>query len=160
MARTEISKADVDFDNFSLEKERADAIRAELDRVRQSGWLDDFKLLVAELGVEDPNAAGGNAQLELIMNGAKVYRGPAERELQDLLVILADSELHVRWKNSSLLEILSLPKAGEYAVLHADPIFFELEALLKEGLQDDLKQARGAKSSRQAHFKSFGKSAS
>lgn len=150
---------EIDFENFTVEKERADLIRGDLAKLKESGWLEDFRLLAVELGVEEaPGEAG--TQVELIGHAkAKNYRGAAGTPAEGLHIVAADHDLIVRFAGKSVLEVMALPKAGEFAILHCDEAFWNLLEAIGETVKDDVKAARSAKTARSARFKNFGQAA-
>lgn len=148
--------ADVDTDNFEVTPERQAEVRTEIEKIKESGLLESFRLLAAELGKEE-DASASPGQMELLADKAQVYRGAAGTMAEGFASILNGTDLFVRWKSKSLVEVIQLPKAGDFAILHVDRDLWESISALEDALKEDIKLAKKMKADRQSHFKSFGK---
>lgn len=151
-----MKREDVDFENFNVETERATEIRGSIEKLKASGWLSQFRLLATELGVDE---AEDNTLFQEKSTMVKVFRAPAGGPLEGFEARASGADLHVRLKGTSLLEIIELPKAGDFAILHVHQEFWNLLPLIEEHLGTELSTAKKMKGDRQSHFRSFGKSA-
>lgn len=152
------AKDELDFDNFSVATERATEIRTRIQELKDSGWMEELRLLVTELGVADAGSTEEGKQMELSNSApAKAYRGSADNGLEGFSVTLEGTDILVKWQGKTLLETFALPKAGEFAFLQVAENLMEALPALRERLAADTKLARQAKHDRQAHFKGFGK---
>lgn len=151
-----MKREDVDFENFQVEGERATEIRGSIDKLKSSGVLAQFRLLATELGVEE---AEDNTLFQEKSTMSKVFRAPAGGALEGFEARASGADLHVRLKGTSLLEIIELPKAGDFAILHVHEEFWNLLPLIEEHLGTEIATAKKLKGDRQSHFRSFGKAA-
>jgi hypothetical protein len=158
MASKKSSPVDeIDFDNYKIETSRAEQIREQIRRLKEIGWMEDLRLLAAELGQEEsPSDESGQTEL---LGDAKllVYRGAAGGPLQGMSVSLQGTEIVLRRGSQVLMEVLLLPKEGESAVLQVDSSLWAEVETLRDAFKDDLKLARHKKTDRQSKFrKAFG----
>jgi hypothetical protein len=151
---------DLDFENYTLEKERETEIRSHLDEIKTKDWLGDLLILLQECGetlviqaADELPGLGGKAIT------SKVFELGLLAEQCDVQIELSANELFVRASGKSLLEISFLPKNNEFVLLFWNSSQGPLIETLKEVLAPAIKRARSRKSERQKAFQERFKSA-
>jgi len=154
-------KADQEFlEDFVVPTDRAQEIRARVQKLREASWVDSLNLLAIELGVEVPkDALGETIDLpgmgsESSKDDTRVFECPVGHAAEGLVITSSGNSLRVSKHGVSLLEIAYLPKDDDFLVYHLDDRHFdELNKNLSEDLQLEIKAARAKKSERQAAWK-------
>jgi len=144
---------DIDFENFTIETDRASQIRDNISKLRDEAWLDDLRLLVAEFG-QDVKEDDADDTLGLFKDQmVRVYQTPADHPAGSWTINLSGVDFRLLMASKAILELSFLPKGHEFVVLFIDEK--ELEALLslKLGLKEEIKAARAKKADRAAAFK-------
>jgi hypothetical protein len=154
VSEKKVIEKDLDFENFSVEQERAQSIRDNVRRIKDELDLDGLRLLVSELGseVRDEEAAQGLHSL-LKDQSAKAFIPPADHVAGGFKITMASQEFQISFNNRSLLELSYLPKGNDFLVFHLEEADFAHLQNLKELLKEEIKAARAKKSSRAAAFK-------
>jgi hypothetical protein len=135
-----------------LAPEKIEHIRSQVQALKDSEILENFRLIGVELGQEE---ASGDSQMDMIEAPAKVFRH-AET---GVAISSQGTELKVSQNGAPLFEVFTLPKGGEFAVSFVKENFEVASAqALLESLNTELKLARELKSKRSAAFKDFKKS--
>ncbi len=148
---------DIDFENFSVAKERAEEIRTLTQQIKTEAWLSDFKTLVNTRGEEQVFTESGNLTLPGLLTDtpSRVFRKILEidSETAEISITLQGSELKVFLDSQIQFEFLLLPKDDEFALMFAEPnpkmSHLKWIPLIKE----DIKQAKAEKAERARAFK-------
>ncbi len=154
-------KADQEFlENYSVPIERAQEIRARVQRLREAGWVESLILLANELGVDAPKEASGETLALPGMEGdsakdiTRVFACPTGHLAQGLSISCSGNSLRVIKDGTSVLEVAYLPKDDDFLVYHLDDSRFdELNKHLSEDLALEIKAAKAKKNERQAAWK-------
>ncbi len=154
-------KADQEFlENYSVPTERAEEIRARVQRLKEAGWIESLRVLASELGEELPKEEGAeNLSLpgmgvESSKEEARRYLCPPGHAAEGLQVLSLGNSLKVLKGSTSLMELSFLPKEDAFLVYHLDDERFEeLNRHLSEDLAHEIKAAKAKKSERQAAWK-------
>lgn len=143
----------IDFENYSVEEERAKEIRGLVKNIKEQNWVEALKYLVEELGQVEVES-GKQTGLDLLADHkVKVYRPNIENFDASAEIVLSGSELKLLLSGSSILEVNFLPKNDDYIVFYLDASKWELMQKLVSALQNQVTAAKQVKAERQAAFK-------
>lgn len=147
-----ISKDAVDFENFQVPPERAELIRQSLEALKSSHLIADLLLVTSELGEDkNPSLPGLASDIE-----ARIFVGPSGTPLEMLTLVSQGTEFKIFWSGSPLIEVLVLPKGGEFALVYLDEArWAELQAKpdFDTQLRDLCRDAKSKKSARAQAFR-------
>jgi hypothetical protein len=169
----------MDFENYTVESERAEAIRNQLREIREKANVGQIEMLVHELGTEDQESASDEKVPALpgfgkeIKSLLKTYRTgftekvtaeipadapegfvPQTSEIQHSVEIRqTDSEIRLLVDNRTLVDFTSLPKADEYLINRVDETRLSLLPAFFASLDEEFKKAKAKKAERQAAWK-------
>lgn len=153
----------MDFENYTVDSERAEAIRNQLREIREKAQVGQIELLVNELGTEetDENAQASGTQPALLGFGkevksvVKTYRtGFTDNEIAHTVEVRqTDAEIKLLVDGRALVDFTALPKADEFLINRVDETRLALLPMLFESLGEELKKAKARKSERQAAWK-------
>lgn len=155
-----VDELNVDFENFSLPKERSEELRSSVQRVKDSGMVDTVFTLVQELGVEEVSS-GDNQMASLIKaKNPKVFRLIADENSETpeaFEVFLYEQEMRVSRAGRPVLEVSFLPKDKDFILFYIEESFLTGWDAFKEVISASLVEAGKIKNDRQKHFKKFKK---
>jgi len=148
----------VDFENYSVDKERANSIRERLERIRQSETVLALALLVDEFGREETEAPEDGTLPGLLKDSDKTRVFETGRELLGATRLLrierARHDLRLFADGRRLLDVSFLPKNSEFLVnMLAPEEENELLETCLSALSEDAGRAKGKKSERQNAFR-------
>jgi len=147
----------MDFENFTLDADRASVIRANIEKLKNEAFPEDLRLLALELGGEEKTNPNPEEGFFSALKGEKVFifRTPADHlaGATEVRVTGPELRLYEGVPPASLLELSFLPKGGEFLIFFVNEERTERLLELKALLKDEIKAARARKSERQASMK-------
>lgn len=151
----------VDFENFSLPKERSDELRSAVQRVKDAGIVDAFRELVQELGVEEVSSQENQMAGLIKAKNPKVFRYPVSDiggENAKLLEIFQfEQELRATLDGKAILEISFLPKDKDFVLFYVESEFLLNWNSFSQNIAEVVKESQKIKADRSRHFKKFKK---
>lgn len=156
----EMPEMNVDFENFSLPKERSDELRTTVQKVKEAGIVDSMRSLAQELGVEEVSSQEDQVASLVKAKNPKVFRynvSQVEGEREMFEVYLFDQELRCVLAGKAVLEVSFLPKDKDFILFYVDSLFLESWPEFSANIAEVLKEATKIKGDRQKHFKKFQK---
>lgn len=151
----------VDFENFSVPKERSTELRSAIQQVKEIGMVDMFKNLVQELGMEEVSSQDDQVAGLIKAKNPRVFRYPVgggESESPKLFEIFQfEQELRATLGGESLLEVSFLPKDKDFVLFFVNNGFLEAWPTFAEHIAEVVKESEKMKNDRQRHFKKFKK---
>ncbi len=150
----------VDFENFSLPKERSEVLRSTIQQVKAAGIVDSLRNLVQELGVEEVSSQEDQMASLIKAKNPKVFRyvlGEDEQDRQVFEAFQFDQELRCTLGGDAVFEVSFLPKDKDFILFYVAPMFLESWPSFSTSIGEVLREAEKAKSDRQKHFKKFAK---
>ncbi|HVJ66265.1 MAG TPA: hypothetical protein VM901_13485 [Bdellovibrionota bacterium] len=159
--QTSADELNVDFDNFSVPKERSEELRSAVQRVKDAGMVEGLQTLVAELGVEEVSSQDDQMAGLIKAKNPKVFRyvlnTESETERSVFEIFQFEQELRASVAGRPVLEVSFLPKDKDFLVFYVDAAFLENWKVFGAEIGDVLREAEKIKSDRQKHFKKFAK---
>jgi hypothetical protein len=141
----------VDFENFSVEEERAKMLRSNISKIREAGWVEDLRILVSEQGVEERGNQSSHFLPGLVDESLpRIYRSQSAPELA---VIQSGSELRLKHSETHLFTLAFLPKDKDFVVYSINDAAWPLIEESIASLQGEIKVAKKLKNERAASFK-------
>jgi len=147
---------DVDFENFTVSKEKAAEIRTSLDKVKELKLATILKNLVSGLGVEEKSDLNDQVATLIKAKNPKVFRAPLSSN-KVFEVFMADQDLRCTFDGRPVLEISYLPKNKDFLLLYAEEDFINSWELVSKEIEDSLAEAEKIISDRAKRFKKFRK---
>lgn len=156
---------ELDFENYSVETEKAGSIREKVAQLKNSTWIKDFKYLVQELGntEQDSQVDAGLFAADAKGQDIKVFRmnlslkDVGEESLEktvEFKITQSQSELKAFYGSDTLVEVAFLPKEDDYLLYSfRTDVWTTFETNGKEQLQELIKAAHSAKQKKQEAFK-------
>jgi hypothetical protein len=147
-------------DDYQVPTDRATSIRAQVQLLKEAGWMDNLRTLVAEAGEEvssedAPSLPGFSEKSE----GLRFWRAPEGHIAFGLQATFFNNELKVLMNGELLLELAFLPKDNEWVVYFVKEDNWDALCGWVASLEPEIKAARAKKTQRQSAFKArFNKS--
>lgn len=151
----------VDFENFSVPKEKSEQLRSSVQKVKELGIVDIFKGLVQELGFEEVSSQNDQVAGLIKAKNPRVFKYPvsgSETETPKLFEIFQfEQELRATLQQKAVLEVSFLPKDKDFVLFYVDPSFLDNWDLFFSHIAEVVKESEKMKNDRQKHFKKFKK---
>jgi hypothetical protein len=141
-------------DDYQVPAERAASIRSQVLLLKEAGWMDNLRTLVAEAGEEvsgddSPELPGFSEKTE----GLRFWRAPEGHIAAGLQATFHNNELKVSMNGDLLLELAFLPKDNEWVVYYLKEDHWDALCGWVTSLEPEIKGAKGAKTQRQSAFR-------
>lgn len=145
---------DIDFENYSVDAPRKEAVRSFVEALKNEAWVNDLKALVSELGQKEADDDAEPALPGMLKEtAAQVFAVSGEHPAAGFEITLSGTEMKVYLNKKALVELSFLPKGNEFAVFYVDEASFDVFKTKMNELTDLLKEARSKKSARQTLWK-------
>jgi hypothetical protein len=154
------AELNVDFENFSVPKERGEELRSAIQQVKEANIVNSIRNLIQELGVEEVSSQDDQVAGLIKAKNPKVFRyvlGSTEEDRRVFEAFHYDQELRCTLSGTAVLEASFLPKDKDFILFYVAPDFLANWASFSEEMSEVLKEAEKIKSDRQKHFKKFAK---
>lgn len=141
-------------DDYQVPADRAAAIRAQVQLLKEAGWMDNLRTLVAEAGEElsgdeAPELPGFSEKTE----GLRFWRAPEGHIAAGLQATFHNNELKVSMNGDLLLDLAFLPKDNEWVVYFLKEDHWDALCGWVTSLEPEIKGAKGQKTQRQSAFR-------